>query len=291
MNVLITSVSRKVPLVQAFREAGATVWGADADPECVARYFADHFWEMPPPAAEPLRRFCERHRIELVIPTRDGELAFFAEHRDDLPAYVSIGALDGVRTCLDKLAFHRHCRAHGIPTPPTATALDELDGDTFVVKERRGAGSRALAIGVDRAAATAYAARLEQPIFQPVLHGTEHSVDLYVNRDGRVVEAAPRTRIRVPGRSARSFRSRRALTDAESDKVTTVAFVRSASKTMLMLPATPIWPPIGSPASSATLLRPPSAPMRYLARMVYSSPRSRSSTVTVTPKSSCTKDL
>src|SRR3954466_198360 len=48
-----------------------------------------------------------------------------------------------------------------------------------------------------------------------------------------------------------------------------VYFARSASKTMLMLPATPIWPPIGSPACSATLERPPSAPIRYFARISY----------------------
>ena len=197
MNVLITSVSRKVPLVQAFRDADATVWGADADPECVARYFADRFWEMPPPAAEPVRAFCEEQRIELVIPTRDGELEFFASQRDELPAYVPIGSPDAVRTCLDKLAFAEHCRTHGIPAPATATKLDDLDGDAFVVKERRGAGSRSLAIGLDRAAAAAHAAALAEPIFQPLVRGVEHSVDVYVNRDGRVVDAAPRTRIRI----------------------------------------------------------------------------------------------
>ena len=201
MNVLITSLSRKVPLVAAFRKAGAFVWGADVDPGCVGRYFTDAFWEMPPlsapDAAEQLRGFCAREEIGLIVPTRDGELPFFAGLRDELGAYVSVGAPDAVATCLDKLRFHDHCRRCGIPAVDTALAVDDLDHDRVVVKERFGTGARALAIGLDRRAATAHAAALDAPIFQPVVSGVEHSVDVYVNRAGRVVEAAPRIRLRV----------------------------------------------------------------------------------------------
>jgi carbamoyl-phosphate synthase large subunit len=38
---------------------------------------------------------------------------------------------------------------------------------------------------------------MEEPIFEPTLPGTEHSVDVYVNHAGQVVDAAPRVRIRV----------------------------------------------------------------------------------------------
>ena len=51
-----------------------------------------------------------------------------------------------------------------------------------------------------------------------------------------------------------------------------------------------IAPAIGSPMSCATLLRPPSAPIRYFARIWYVSPDNRSRTVAVTPSSSCSSD-
>jgi carbamoyl-phosphate synthase large subunit len=201
LNALITSLSRKVPLVEALRgavgEAGL-VWGADSDPECVGRPFVDRFWEMPPLAEADVAGFCAREVIGLVVPTRDGELAAFAELRDGLDGtWVAVGTPAAVETCLDKLAFHEHCRVAGVPTAATATSLDELDAESLVVKGRRGAGSRGLAVGVDRAAAAAFAEGMDEPIFQPLLDGVEHSIDLYVNRDGAVVEAAPRTRIRV----------------------------------------------------------------------------------------------
>lgn len=203
MNVLVTSLSRKVPLLLALREAlgDGDVWGGDVDPECVGRYFASRFWLMPrlsaPDAAEAVRAFCADEQIDLLVPTRDGELAFFAALRGDLGAYVPVGSPEAVATCLDKLAFHEHCREHGLPSIPTATALDALDGDRFAVKERHGAGSRSLALGRDRAAAAAHAGGLDAPVFQPLVEGVEHSIDVYVNRDGQVVDAAPRTRIRV----------------------------------------------------------------------------------------------
>jgi carbamoyl-phosphate synthase large subunit len=210
LNILITSLSRKVPLLEALRAAlrdradDGVVWGADSDPECVGRYFADRFWEMPP-LAEPgsrkrIARFCSENGIGLLVPTRDGELLAFAGLREELAGagtHVAIGTEDAVAVCLDKLRFHDHCRHHGIPTARTSTRLDDIDGDRLVVKERSGAGSRALGVGLDRGAARAHAQRLDEPIFQPLLEGVEHSVDLYVNRDGHIVDAAPRTRIRI----------------------------------------------------------------------------------------------
>lgn len=210
LNLLVTSLSRKVPLLTALagalreRRDGGRVWGADADPECVGRYFADRFWRMPlltePDVGELVLDFCSEQEIGLLVPTRDGELATFAALGRALGAagtYVPIGTEEAVDVCLDKLSFHDHCRREGLPTPPTATSPDELDCDTFVVKERRGMGSREIAVGVRRATATAHAERLVEPIFQPPLEGVEHSVDVYVNRGGQVVDAAPRTRIRV----------------------------------------------------------------------------------------------
>ena len=52
-NVLITSLSNKVPLVREVRkalkriDADGRIFGADCNPACIGRYFVDDFWEMP----------------------------------------------------------------------------------------------------------------------------------------------------------------------------------------------------------------------------------------------------
>src|ERR1700754_2679836 len=57
---------------------------------------------------------------------------------------------------------------------------------------------------------------------------------------------------------------------------------------MFIAPAQSMTPSIGSPMSCTIFERPPSAPIRYLARIEYTSPPTRSCTVTVTPSASCT---
>jgi carbamoyl-phosphate synthase large subunit len=87
-----------------------------------------------------------------------------------------------VNTCLDKLEFSRFGGLNNLPVIPTVLDLEDLPGDRFVVKERFGAGSRGVAINVDRSAARAHAQLLDQPIFQPYVAGEEISVDAWLDR-------------------------------------------------------------------------------------------------------------
>jgi carbamoyl-phosphate synthase large subunit len=66
-----------------------------------------------------------------------------------------------------------------------------------VVKERRGAGSRSIGIGLDRSAALRHAQQLAEPIFQPLVEGREISVDAWLDRHGRVKGTVLRNRERV----------------------------------------------------------------------------------------------
>src|SRR4029079_12207396 len=58
--LLVTSASRKVPLIRAVKEAAmrlspeVRVIAGDRDPGAVARYVADHFWKMPDTTDEQL---------------------------------------------------------------------------------------------------------------------------------------------------------------------------------------------------------------------------------------------
>jgi carbamoyl-phosphate synthase large subunit len=213
-GVLITSAARKVPLVESYRAALAAsgrigrVFVADADPECVARRFADEYWEMPRLDVLPtdaLVTFCRENGIRLIVPTRDGDVKYFAQHRDalvDAGVHVMVASAESVRDCLDKLAFARRCEAARIAAIPTFASLKDAravlgDEMRLVVKERFGAGSRAAGLGLDPERAERYADTLWAPIFQPLAEGVEYSVDLYVNRCGQVVDAVPRIRTRV----------------------------------------------------------------------------------------------
>ena len=213
LNVLITSASRKVDLVQRYRAAldelglRGAVWAADMDGECVAGAFADAVWEQPPLGAlssEELLAFCKENRIGLLVPTRDGELEWLAERAQALAeagVWLPLGPAPDVRDCRDKLRFWERCRVAGIPAIPTFVELDALlqagAAERIVVKERFGAGSRTIGVGLDAAQARQHAARLRAPVFQPLVEGVEHSIDLYAARDGTVIDVVPRVRRQV----------------------------------------------------------------------------------------------
>jgi carbamoyl-phosphate synthase large subunit len=195
-NVLVTSAARKVPLVRAMQTAARTldpasrVVAGDVDPRALTRHVADAFWAMPrtdEAALDALLEGCRARAIGVVVPTRDGELAFWAAARERFAragVEVVVASVETVARCLDKLAFARFGAARGLPFIPAAEHPDELGPGPYVVKERRGAGSRRLGLGLDRAAALAHGATLDAPIYQPFVDGPELSVDAWMDRGG-----------------------------------------------------------------------------------------------------------
>ena len=125
MNILITSASRKVSLIRAFQQALAQegegkVVAVDASPLAPALYLADEHYLIPesnkPEFLAIMLRLCEQLSINLLIPTRDEELPFFAEYRErfkEVGTLVTISDPATVRICQDKKLFIEFCQKNG----------------------------------------------------------------------------------------------------------------------------------------------------------------------------------
>lgn len=206
MNVLVTSVSRKVPFLKAVRKACEKtktpyrLYGADSSREAIGKYFVDHFWQMPPLerlAISELVHFCKKHGIGAIIPTRDGELLYFAQHKAELQRNgiaVLVSDAEGIEICLSKLLFYKIGSDLNYPVIETSEELSNIDSQSFVVKENFGAGSGNIAVGVNREAAVLQTDKLEHPVFQPYIDGQEYSVDMFVDQDGTVKGTVARKR-------------------------------------------------------------------------------------------------
>lgn len=213
LNVLVSSASRKVPLVKAMQQAArqidpaAQVVAGDMNPQALTAAVADSFWQMPATrddSFDALLAGLKARQISAVLPTRDGELAFWARHAERLRSEgieVIVAPEPALALCLDKLAFARFGAARGLPFIPAALNIDELGAAApdarYVVKERHGAGSRSLGLGLAREAALAHAQGLEAPIFQPLIGGREISVDGWLDRRGQAKGVVLRWRDRV----------------------------------------------------------------------------------------------
>ncbi|WP_184317287.1 ATP-grasp domain-containing protein [Geobacillus subterraneus] len=206
MNVLVTSISKKIPLLgairRAMRKAGMmeALIGADCNGNCIGSYFVDEFWEMPSfddLAVEEFISICREKRIGFIIPTRDGELPFFSSYRqvfEENRIFVMVSGPNAIEICLDKLRFYEVLSAQGFPAIPTALSVENLNCSYYVVKERYGAGAKEIGLRLTKEEANLHAEKLEAPIFQSFIHGMEMSVDLYITRTGEVKGAVARKR-------------------------------------------------------------------------------------------------
>jgi carbamoyl-phosphate synthase large subunit len=208
-NILVTSASSKISLINSIKKAITKIGGnillysADSAPEVISKYFTDKYWNMPALtkiSVNEIISYCRQEKIGFIIPTRDGELAFFASAKEELEKEhisVMVPDLDTVNKCLDKILFYNICRNIGLPAIKTSETISAIEAYKYVVKERYGSGSRSIGIDLTKEDAASHALTLQIPVFQPFIKGREYSVDTYMDKNGIIKGVISRERIKV----------------------------------------------------------------------------------------------
>ncbi|HWK29360.1 MAG TPA: ATP-grasp domain-containing protein [Solirubrobacter sp.] len=198
-TVLLTGVGKRYDIVSAFARH-ARVVAADPSPLAPAQYAAD-VHVAPPRADAPeyvpfLAELVERHGACAVIPLTDLDLEVLA--RSDLPAWVPDAEV--CAATFDKHLAHRLLESHGLPSPPTWLPGEDPLAFPAVVKPRKGSGSRSIHRCADAREAEFFANYVKEPVMvQRMLDGPEFSVDVLCDRDGRCLNAIPRTMLESRG--------------------------------------------------------------------------------------------
>ena len=208
MNVLLSSVSRKVSLARSFHEAcrksGGHLYVADMNQNCAGMYEGDDAFQLPALDSEAFKPVllgrCKQFDIKLVIPTRDEEVAAFADWKDE---FAKEGILllapskDTVQLCQDKILFADWCTLSGFRVPYVYGSHD-LAFPAFM-RSRRGKGSSA-AVRVKNFEEFKRILELFGPkdtITQEYVRAPEYSVDVFATQDGTVISAVPRQRVSI----------------------------------------------------------------------------------------------
>ncbi|ADU31849.1 ATP-grasp domain-containing protein [Evansella cellulosilytica] len=207
MNILVTSISKKVPLLKAIKKAGkkinakCQIFGADSQLNVIGKYFVDQFWLMPPLSQlklETLISYCRSNNIFAIIPTRDAELLIFSEWKDSLKEhdiFVMVSDKEPIKKCIDKLEFYKYSTNKNYPVIPTTENIVDIKAFSyFVVKEKFGAGSENIGTNLNMDEARIHANKLRGPIFQPYIVGKEYSIDIYINNEIKAKGAIVRSR-------------------------------------------------------------------------------------------------
>ncbi|MBU1083661.1 MAG: ATP-grasp domain-containing protein [Candidatus Omnitrophota bacterium] len=223
VNVLITSASRKVWLVNAFKKALSTegkgkVVSVDSNGMSAALRVSDSHSLVPYSSDDDfipsILEICLKEDIKLIVPTRDEELLLFAENSGkfmEKGIRVMISRPEVIRICRDKYEFFRFLEKKNIPTvktylPGEKTLFRDNGKYPLIIKPRRGSGGKGVFKAENEDELRFFSGYVKDPVIQEFAEGKEYTIDLFSDFDAKVLTAVPRERIEVF--SGESYKSR-----------------------------------------------------------------------------------
>ena len=149
---------------------------------------------------DDLIAFLSKAGVTHILPTRDGELRYWSSRTNLLLAHnvMFLGStLNAINICEDKFIFFQEVSPSGLKVIPCFQSPDYSGFEKWVVKERRGSGSKGLLISVDKFRAEEFGASLSEPIYQPYIAGKEFTAEGWINSSGECMAVLLRWRDKV----------------------------------------------------------------------------------------------
>ena len=209
MNILLTSVGRRVELLKAFRESmrrsnlTGKIITTDLKPNAPASFLADTAELVPriddPNYIDRLLDICDRHQIDLLIPLIDTELHLLSQHEQrfrDLGVTVLISSAAVNDICYSKKRTGLFFQTIGVKTPKIYQ-LDEVEDRNFpvIIKPNQGSASVGVYQVKNRTELNFFVSYVEDPIIQELISGDEYTIDVLVNFQGKAISIVPRSRL------------------------------------------------------------------------------------------------
>lgn len=210
-NVLVTSSASKVLLIKALKEAcekyGIELITSDLTRDNPSSYFSHAHVILPvmshPEYLATLLSICKDKDIGFIIPTRDDDLLWFAEHENTLQQQgirVCQSSAEAIQICNDKIRFHAFCLQHKLPVPENYSHLEEIKFPC-VLKLRKSSASHGVKIVRTKEQLDSeilLAGEFTKDYFvQQFIADKEYTVDAFFDASGEMVVAIPRERIQV----------------------------------------------------------------------------------------------
>lgn len=210
LNVLITGCGgpAAICIMKALDADTHRVFAADMDDAAAGLYLVPRSQRFIVPAGSSpeycsaIERICQTHKIDVFIPTCDAELraaGLIRETLDAMGTRTLLASNEFIRLCLDK--WRLFSALEGLSMAPQTTLFERGVDFTklvypMIAKPRFGSGSRGIEL-------IQHPLDLQQIpidgsyILQEYLPGKEFSVDVACAKDGGLIAAVPRERIKV----------------------------------------------------------------------------------------------
>jgi carbamoyl-phosphate synthase large subunit len=213
VNLLFTSVGRRVELLRSFRRAyqeldlQGKIVVSDVDRFASGMHVADVARLVPridsPEYIPELVRILEEEEIAVLFPLIDPEIPILAAHRDRLErcgTRLAVVSPEASQIAADKWETQAFFARLGLAVPRSwlpGQREPEADEYPLFIKPRFGSASQQI-FPVRNAEELAFFARyISQPIVQEYLSGPEITSDVICDCDGQLLTIVSRQRIRV----------------------------------------------------------------------------------------------
>jgi carbamoyl-phosphate synthase large subunit len=215
VNLLFTSVGRRVELLRAFRRAykalglAGRIIGTDVERLAPALQETDRPYLVPwtsnPEYPAVLAGICRRESITLVIPLIDPDIPVLAEHRalfEREGARAVVVSEAAARVTADKWLTRNFFHHIGLATP-TSWLREEIDCSRvsfpLFIKPRNGSASKSTFKVHDARELEFFCDYVPNPIIQEFVVGAEVTSDVICDPAGMLLGVVSRQRIEVRG--------------------------------------------------------------------------------------------
>ena len=213
VNVLFTSVGRRVELLRSFRRAYQSlglkgrIIALDIDPLAPALRIADQHYIVPCVSSKSyvatLIQICEQGHISLVFPLIDPDISVLAKYREEIQttgARIAVVPENAAAIGGDKWRTYHFFKKIGLPTPrswlPHQLSPGKLKYPVFV-KPRRGSAAKGAFPVVNAEELGFFLKYVADSIIQEYLPGPEITTDVICDLEGDILAIVSRQRIEV----------------------------------------------------------------------------------------------
>jgi carbamoyl-phosphate synthase large subunit len=213
VNVLFTSVGRRVELIRAFRRAcqslglGGRIVAVDIDPLAPALQLVDSRYIVPRLESSDyiptIIEICRGEQIGLVFPLIDPDIPVLAQNRsliETTGARLAVIPAESVATVNDKWLTTQFFQRLGLNTPRSwlPGQLDAAQAEYPLFIKPRGGSAAQSTFKVNNAREMAFFSNyVPDPLIQEHLPGPEITSDVICDLDGEVLAVVSRQRIEV----------------------------------------------------------------------------------------------
>ena len=211
VNVLFTSVGRRVELIKAWKKAyvdldiDGEIIGTDIDPLAPASDFVDSFYIVPQSKHEDfiptIQEICIENNINLLFPLNDNDLLPLSSGKTILEKneiIVAVSQMKSIDTTVDKWSTYQFFKNIGIKTPKTWIPNDNNKSDfPLLIKPRKGSAGKDVIKVNDQRELEFYIPRIEKPIIQEFINGPEITTDVICDFKGSIIGIVNRERLEV----------------------------------------------------------------------------------------------